>query len=105
MPADFACDWKAAGPEVISAVIKGGVLQIGKVTLDIIKWFVRERGPEWDTNTHNVIGALLEDVIHATGSNDISCIETVISPVLHAAQGIDAMRASSDTTWGHAQLR
>lgn len=75
-------------------------MQVGRVLLDMMKQNIRAHGLEWDAPLHHVVDMLFEGIQLPAGGIGAACMEAMIWPLRHAAQGIDAMRASYDPSWG-----
>jgi len=84
-----------------SLSIYAGILQEGRVLLDIIKVHLRAQGPTWSTNLRDTIELLFEGISQPSDSNDAAFMEAFLWPLRCGAQGIDALRASLSQEYGH----
>lgn len=83
--------------------IYAGVLEEGRVLLDLMKICIRAVGPSWDTSTRRTIDILFESIAQPAKSGDLELMEAFLWPLRCGAQGIDALRASCSSTYGKAR--
>merc|ERR1719401_2511917 len=88
-----------SGPqEAKHAAVFGGVLEQGKVLVYMFKNCIRTLMPTWTTATNSTISEITKFV--ATESDNSDFMAALLWPFKFGAQGIDALRATSDLKEG-----
>lgn len=87
--------------ETKSLAIYAGVLEQGRVLLDILKMHIRSLGPAWTTDLRDSIDLLFEGIALPTDRNKLEFAEVFLWPLKCGAQGLDALRASVSQEYGH----
>lgn len=96
----LGADGSSADFKAKSHAVYAGVLQEGRVLLEVLKIYVHARGPSWATNMHDVVEPLLSGAALPEDSARLAFVETFLWPMKCAAQGIDALRASVGPEFG-----
>merc|ERR1712217_189870 len=87
--------------ETKSLSIYAGVLQIGRVLLDIMKIHIRSMGSSWSTSLHDTMVLLFKDIDVPKEGDKRTFMEAFLWPLKCGAQGLDALRACVSEDYGH----
>jgi len=82
------------------AAIYAGVLQEGRIMVDIMKVVIRAMGPSWSTDLRDTIETLFGEIEVPAEPDKRNFMESFLWPLRCAAQGIDALRASLSEGFG-----
>jgi len=77
-----------------SLSVYAGVLQQGKVLLEIMRTYVAATGPSWSLGTNDAMAPLLNGITPPTVKAELDYMETFLWPLKCSSQGIDALRVS-----------
>jgi len=84
-----------------SHAIYGGILQQGRVLLEIMLTYISTTGPSWSDSLHDTIESLFDGISVSTEQNKLAFIEAFLWPLKCSAQGLEALRASVSPNFGH----